>query len=75
MAMIPTKYLKRLAEFFVIGLIFGIIEDLIAVKAVSEVVITPRVLLVIFMVALPFAIVSELIVDGKNIFRHYRDSD
>ena len=71
--MMKSKYLKRFAEFFIIGLLFGIIEDLIAVRAVSEVIITPRVLGIIFLVALPFAVISELIVDGRDIFRHHRE--
>ena len=66
-----SKYLKRFAEFFVIGLLFGIIEDLLAIEAVSETVITWRVVGIVALIALPFAIVSELIVDGKDIFRHH----
>lgn len=73
--MLRSKYLKRFAEFFIIGLLFGVIEDVIAVRAVSEVMITPQVLGVIFLVALPFAVVSELIMDGKDIFRHYRNRE
>lgn len=71
--MLKAKYLKRFAEFFIIGLVFGMVEDLIAIGAVSDVIVTPRVLGVVFLVALPFAIVSELVVDGADIFRHYQN--
>lgn len=64
--MLRSKYLKRFAEFFIIGLLFGIIEDLLAVRAVSEVMITPRVIGIIFLVALPFAVISELIVGART---------
>ncbi len=55
----------RLLEFFVIGLVFGIIEDLLAIKIATDAKITWQTVWIAFMVALPFAIVSELVVDIK----------
>jgi hypothetical protein len=60
----------RLIEFLVIGVLFGLIEDLIAVKTVSDVSINFRVVLTVLMVAIPFAIVSELIVDHPKFWEY-----
>jgi hypothetical protein len=65
------KFVKRFAEFFVIGLLFGVVEDLIAIRSVSDTLITWEVLGIVALVALPFAVISELLVDGKDIFRHH----
>jgi hypothetical protein len=66
------KKTLRIVEFLVIGVLFGLIEDLIAVRAVSDVMITPRVIFIILAVAIPFAIVSELIVDHPRFWELIR---
>lgn len=60
--------LNRFLEFFLVGLILGVLEDLIAISLATEKVIDFRVFLIAFFVALPFAVFSELIVD-HNKFR------
>lgn len=55
--------LNRLLEFFIVGLILGVVEDLIAIYLVTKEPIDLRVIWIAFFVALPFAIFSELIVD------------
>lgn len=67
-----TKKRLRILEFIIIGVLFGLIEDVIAVKAVSDVMIDKRVLLTILLVAIPFAIVSELIVDHPRFWEFLR---
>lgn len=62
------RILIRFFEFFVIGLVIGITEDLLAIHFATDAVITPHVFKVAFLVALPFAVISELIVDSK-VFR------
>ena len=57
----------RLLEFFVVGLVMGVTEDIIAIKLATDAVITPHVFKVAFLVAIPFAIFSELVVDAKII--------
>ncbi|OGY56694.1 MAG: hypothetical protein A2Y84_02045 [Candidatus Colwellbacteria bacterium RBG_13_48_8] len=68
----------RVLEFFVIGVIFGVTEDFIAIKFAAGAASTLETLKVAFWVALPFAIFSELVVDHpsfwKKIFR-FRDED
>lgn len=66
------KKTLRVIEFLVIGVLFGFLEDLIAVEAVSDIMITPRIILIILGVAVPFAIVSELIVDHPRFWELLR---
>jgi len=62
------KTLVRFLEFFVIGLVFGIGEDLLAIKLTTESAITPAMIGITFLVAFPFAIFSELVVDHPNFW-------
>jgi uncharacterized membrane protein (DUF106 family) len=61
------RYVYRILEFFIVGLAMGITEDLIAIHFATDAVITANVVLVAAMVALPFAIFSELVVDWKHM--------
>lgn len=61
------KTLRRLevfAEFLVFGVIIGVIEDLIAVKAATGYPITWSTVGIIVLVTIPFAILGELVVDN-----------
>lgn len=62
------KKVTRLIEFFLIGLLLGIIEDIIAIKFATGEPITLKVVIIAALVALPFAIVSELIVDKPKFW-------
>jgi len=55
--------LNRFLEFFLVGLILGVVEDLIAISLATEKTIDLRVFVIAFFVAFPFAVFSELIVD------------
>lgn len=55
--------LARFLEFFIVGLLLGVVEDLIAITLATEKAIDIRVFVIAFLVAFPFAIFSELIVD------------
>ncbi len=61
--------LKRLLEFFVIGLVFGIIEDLIAITLTTDAKLEWSTVLVVFFIALPFAVISELVVDHPKFWQ------
>jgi len=63
----------RLTEFFILGVIMGISEDLIAIYFATEAKITWHVFRVAFLVALPFAVISELVVDLKIFRRIFRN--
>lgn len=60
----------RLLEFFVVGLVLGVTEDMIAITLATDKVIDMKVFLIAFFVALPFAVFSELIVDHAK-FREF----
>jgi len=66
------KRTLRIVEFLIIGVLFGLVEDLIAVKSVSDVSIDFRVVITILAVAIPFAIISELIVDHPRFWETIR---
>lgn len=66
------KKTLRIIEFLIIGVLFGLVEDLIAVNLVSEVIIDIRVIGTVLLVAIPFAIISELVVDHPRFWELVR---
>lgn len=72
------KFFIRFLEFFVIGVGFGLAEDLIAISVATDASITPEVVWTVLLVALPFAAFSELVADHpkfwKNLLR-LKDDD
>ncbi len=54
---------NRFLEFFIVGVILGVVEDVIAVTLATDSEISLKFLSISFFVAIPFAIFSELIVD------------
>ncbi len=64
---IPEKYEKRtrIMEFLFIGIFFGIIQDLIAILVATDAVIDFRLIGIVVAVTIPFAFISEIIVDKK----------
>lgn len=53
----------RILEFLLIGVIMGVAEDLIAVSLSTGESISWRVIAIVVMVAIPFAFISEVVVD------------
>lgn len=68
--MTRKQVIYRLIEFFLVGFVMGVAEDLIAIHFATDATITPHVFIVAAIVALPFAIISELLVDLK-FFRKF----
>lgn len=71
-----TKWqrLEVFFEFLIFGIIVGVIEDLIAVKVVADVPITWHVIGIIVLIAIPFAVLGEILVDKidfVNIFERF----
>lgn len=64
------KIVSHLIEFFFVGLIMGVSEDLLAIHFATGAQITPHVFWIAFAIALPFAIISELLVDF-GVFRRF----
>lgn len=65
---IKKRVLIRFFEFFVIGVVMGVAEDLLVIHFATDAVITPHIFKVALLVAFPFAVISELVVDSK-VFR------
>jgi len=68
------RVISRLIEFFFIGLVMGIVEDLLAIHFATDAQITLQTFKVAFLVALPFAVISEFLVDLKlfqRVLRRY----
>lgn len=61
----------RLIEFFVIGVIFGITEDMIAITLATGGMFRWEHLGIAALVAIPFAFVSEVVVDHPNFWKHF----
>jgi hypothetical protein len=61
------KRFFRFLEFFIIGFLFGVGEDLMVVVLATDEGITRHTLIVAALVALPFAVLSELIVDKPEV--------
>ena len=59
----------RLLEFLVIGVVMGIGEDLLAVKLATDATIDWRIIWVVVAVAIPFAFVSEIVVDNPKFWQ------
>jgi len=55
--------LEVFLEFLIFGIIFGVVEDLIAVNVVTGQQITPRTVGIVIIIAIPFALVGEILVD------------
>lgn len=60
------KHVERFFEFLTIGVLMGVIEDLIAISLVTNEPVNPKMILVVLLVAVPFAAFSELIVDHED---------
>lgn len=65
------KYKIRLIEFFIIGVIFGILEDLIAITIAAEGKFEWRYVGIAAVVAIPFAFISEIVVDHPNFWKNF----
>ena len=66
------RVISRLIEFFFIGLVMGVVEDILAIHFATDAQITFQTFKVAFFVALPFAIISEFIVDLKLFRKIFR---
>ena len=58
-----------LLEFFIFGVLMGITEDVIAIFAATGEPITMTVVVIATLVAIPFAVFSELIVDRLEFLK------
>ena len=67
-----NKRLELFLEFLIFGVAMGVVEDMIAIKVVTGESITIHSILIILIVAVPFAAIGELIVDRIEFPRKKR---
>ncbi|MFH1401731.1 MAG: hypothetical protein ABIG40_02100 [Parcubacteria group bacterium] len=69
-----TKWrrLEVFLEFLIFGIIVGVAEDLIAVKVLTDVPITWHVIGIVVLIAIPFALLGEVLVDRINFIEIFR---
>lgn len=67
-AIIPRKRLIRFTEFFIVGLMMGISEDLMAIYFATGESITIHIFVIASIVSVPFAFFSELVVDHPDFW-------
>ncbi len=59
----------RIVEFIIIGLIANSLDNIVAIRFAAGAELTPAVLGKIFLLVIPFAILSELIVDHPDFWK------
>jgi len=67
-----NKRLEVFLEFLIFGVVMGVVEDLIAIKLVTGASITVESIVIIVLIAIPFAAFGELIVDRIEFPRKKR---
>ena len=65
----------RIIEFLIIGVLLGVIEDIIAILLATDASFSWRIVFVAFFVALPFAFFSELVVDHPRFWDFFRKAE
>lgn len=59
-------------EFLIFGIVIGVAEDIIAVKATTGATITWEIIGIVVLIAIPFAIIGEIFADNINFSRYIR---
>ena len=57
-----------MAEFLVIGIVMGVAEDLLAILVATDASLSWNIVWVVLAVAIPFAFISEIIVDHPRFW-------
>jgi hypothetical protein len=59
--------LARFLEFLIVGILIGVVEDLIAIHVTTGESLSVEMVIVVVLVAIPFAAFAELFVDREEI--------
>ena len=57
------KKIEVIFELLIFGIVIGIIEDLLAIKLTTDQPITLKMVGIVILIAIPFAIIGEVIFD------------
>lgn len=69
---INWKKWEIIFEFLIFGIAIGIVEDLIAVKLTTGASITLKMIGIIILIAIPFAILGEIIADRIDFVKIFK---
>lgn len=58
----------RILEFVVAGIILDLTESIISIKLATDATLNPKIFLVTLVVVVPFAILTELIIDHPEFW-------
>lgn len=61
-----AKRIEVLLEFLIFGIVIGITEDILAVKMTTGEPITLKIIGIVILIAIPFAIIGELFADNVD---------
>ncbi len=65
-----NRKIRLFLEFFVFALAMGILEDIVAVGVVTGKPITIRTLGIVTLVAIPFALIGEVLASRYQLFQN-----
>lgn len=66
------RKLELIFEFLIFGIVIGITEDLIAIKVTTGSQIDLRIILIVVLIAIPFAVLGELIFDRIDFVKIFQ---
>lgn len=66
------RKIEVIFELLIFGIIIGIMEDLIAIKLTTGAPITLRVIGIVILIAIPFAIIGEVIFDRIDFAKIFK---
>ena len=61
----------RILEFLLIGVLMGLFEDLLAIGLATDATIDWSVIGIVLVIALPFAFLSEVVVDHPRFWQFF----
>jgi hypothetical protein len=66
----PVKFNTklRILEFVVAGILLDLTENIISIKLATDAELNPKVFLIALLVVVPFAVVTELIIDHPDFW-------
>lgn len=59
----------RLVEFLLVGVSLGVLEDIITIAVATDATINLNIMWVVLAAAIPFAVISELVVDHPRFWK------
>jgi len=66
------KKIELIFELLIFGIIFGVVEDIIVIKIVTNEPITWHAIYIIILIAIPFAIIGEVIIDKIDFVKIFQ---